>query len=193
MSKALILIDYINDICHPDGKIAGCAKAISENNIVAKVNQLTSYARSEKWLVIWVKVAFSDNYIEANSQSPIFSRAKQFGALQLKSWGSELLADLDYDSEELVIVKNAVNPFYATNLDYVLRLHNIDEVFLAGVSTEVAIQSCTRDAHDRGYRVNVIGDCCASREPKFHQISLEMLQIFANVTTSSQVIDLNNN
>lgn len=186
MAKALILIDYINDICHPQGKIAGCAPMVAEEQIVAKVNQLTAKARTENMLVIWIAVAFDSNYLEANLSSPIFSKAKQFQALQRNSWGTELLAELNYQDGELVIVKNAVNPFHATNLDHVLRAQGVNEVYLAGVSTEVAIQSCTRDAHDRGYQVNIIGDCCASSNRDKHAASLEMLAYFGKVINSNQ-------
>ncbi|MDQ5947982.1 MAG: biuret amidohydrolase [Pseudomonadota bacterium] len=185
MSKALILIDYINEICHPEGKIAGCAAMINQRQIVTKVNKLLEQARKHNCLIIWVSVAFDTNYLEANQNSPIFSRAKSFQALQRNSWGTELLADLNYQAGELIIVKNAVNPFHATNLEHVLRNNAVTEVYLAGVSTEVAIQSCTRDAHDRGYIVNLIGDCCASSHLDFHNSSLEMLKLMAKVVTST--------
>lgn len=186
MAKALILIDYINDICHPQGKIAGCAAMVAEEQIISKVNKLTAKARAENMLVIWIAVAFDKNYQEANLNSPIFSKAKQFQALQRDSWGTELLAELNYQDGELVIVKNVVNPFHATNLDHVLRAQGVDEVYLAGVSTEVAVQSCTRDAHDRGYMVNVIGDCCASSNRDKHSSSLDMLAYFANVISCDE-------
>lgn len=188
MSKALILIDYINDICHSEGKISGCAAMVNEQQIVTKVNNLLIRARNEQCLVIWVIVAFEANYINANINSPIFSRAKQHNALELGSWGAELLSDLHYHDGELIVVKNAVNPFHATNLDHVLRCNNVSEIYLAGVSTEVAIQSCTRDAHDRGYQVNIVGDCCASSNSSFHHSSLEMLKLMANVVNSADVL-----
>ena len=50
MSKALVLIDYINEICHPKGKISGCAAMINEQQIVAKVNNLLVRARQENCL-----------------------------------------------------------------------------------------------------------------------------------------------
>ena len=186
MTKALILIDYINEICHPDGKISSCAAIIAQENIISKVNQLTKTARDQQIQVIWVTVAFDQNYYEANLSSPIFSKAKQFKALQRNSWGAQLLTELEYLSNELIIVKNAVNPFHSTNLDHVLRAQNINELFIAGVSTDVAIQSCTRDAHDRGYKVNVIGDCCASGNIELHKSSLEMLSYFGKVISSNE-------
>lgn len=183
MSKALILIDYINDICHEKGNPASCAISVKDGGVIPKVNELAAYARANNWLVIWVVVAFDKNYLEASRNSP----TKKINALQRDTWGTELLADLDYKDGELIVVKNAVNPFYATNLDHILRNQNIDEIYVAGVATEIAIQSCTRDASDRGYKVNVVADCCAGRNPEFHEVSLRMLASFANVIN---VLDL---
>ncbi len=188
MQKALILIDYINDICNSDGKIPSCAMRIKEENIVEKVNKLLNVARKNNWLIIWIIVGFDKNYLEANIKSPIFSKAKANQALLRDSWGTEILSDLEYDDNELIICKNAVNPFHATNLEHVLRANEVTEVFLAGVSTEVAVNSCARDAHDRGYLVNVISDCCASGNIENHNATLKMLAYMTNVITSAEII-----
>ena len=188
MKKALILIDYINDICHTNGKIAGCAAMFNEKQIVYKVNQLLDYVRQKNWLIVWITVGFSKNYAEASSKSQIFAKAKAVNALQQQSWGCQLIANLNYQENETIICKNAVNPFYATNLDHILRVNQIEELYLAGVSTEVAIQSCTRDAHDRGYLVNIIADCCASGNLHYHEASLAMLQNMAKIVESEHLI-----
>lgn len=187
MSKGLVLIDYINEICHPDGKLSGCAAMVAEEKIVDKVNTLLKRVRNNDFLVIWIIVAFDKNYYEANINSPIFNKARKYQALQRNTWGTELLSDLDYQESELIIYKNALNPLYATNLDHILKNQQVDEVYIAGVSTEMAIQSCTRDAHDRGYKVNILSDCCASSNLEYHNSSLAMLGNMANIIKSNQI------
>lgn len=189
MNKSLILIDYINDICHSEGKIPSCAERIKEENIVNKVNHLLDYVRANNWLVIWVIVGFDKNYVKANLKSPIFSQAKVNQALKLGTWGTEILSELNYSDNELIICKDSVNPFHATNLDHVLRSNAVNEIFVAGVSTEVAIQSCVRDAHDRGYLVNIVSDCCASGNLDNHNASLKMLVNMAKITTSTEITE----
>ncbi|MBP9742777.1 MAG: cysteine hydrolase [Burkholderiales bacterium] len=188
MQKALILIDYINEICHAEGKFGSCANMIAEENIVVKINQVLTKMRQDNCLVIWIIVGFNKNYTDANTVSPIFNFAKNIQALQLGTWGTELLSDLNYCENELIICKNMVNPFYNTNLEHILRANHVDELYIAGVSTDMAVQSCTRDAHDRGYRVNVIGDCCASGSREHHDYSLEMLSAMANIISSEKII-----
>lgn len=187
MKKALVLIDYINEICHKDGAF-GNYLMLEQNNVINKLNKVITTARTNGWMVIWIIVAFDKNYLEANAKSPIFSKAINNRKLIRNTWGTEILEALDYREGELIICKNVVNPFHGTNLDHVLRVNGIEELYITGVSTEVAIQSATRDAHDRGYVVNVIGDCCASNNPARHDASLDMLTYFANVITDSSVI-----
>lgn len=185
--KALILIDFINGIC---GKNSGspAATILSENNVFDKVNKLLDQARKNEWLIIWIVVGFDKNYLSIPANAHMFNLAKENKRLQLGNDATKIIPELDYIDDELIIVKNAVNPFHATNLDHVLRNNGVDEIYLCGVATEIAIQSCTRDAHDRGYKVNVIADLCAGRVPEFHEASLKMLTIFASVIESSDLV-----
>ena len=188
-NKALLLIDYTNDIVHPEGKIAGCAAMIKDNNIVAKCNKLLAHARLQGWLVIWVKVGFESGYPEVHVNSPIFSNAKLYQALAKGSWGTELLEGLDYRQGELVIFKNRINPFYATSLDLVLNANHIDEIYLAGVSTEWAIEAATRDGHDRNYTVTILQDLCASSDIKMHEHTLKVMARIARIISSEEAAE----
>lgn len=186
MKKSLILIDYINEICHKEGAF-DCYSMLEKNHSIAKLNQVISHARKEGWLIIWVIVGFDKNYLETNAKSPIFSKAKANKKLQRGTWGTEIISDLNYQEGELIICKNTVNAFYGTNLDHVLRTNGVEEIYIAGVSTEVAVQSAVRDGHDRGYTVTIISDCCGSSHKARHDASLEMLTYMADVVESSQV------
>lgn len=185
--KALILIDFINGIC---GKDSGspAVELLQKNDAYNKTNHLLEYARSNDWLVIWIIVGFDKNYLSIPAGAPMFAQAKEYKKLQLDSDAVKIIPELNYLDGELIIAKNAVNPFHATNLDHILRNNGVDEVYLTGVATEIAIQSCARDAHDRGYKVNVIGDLCAGRVPEFHDASLKMLTIFASVIDSDDFL-----
>ena len=184
MRKALILIDYINDIVHPKGKTPVCAKMITDNAVVNKVNSLLKHARRDKWLIVWVKVCFTKDYAEVGPYSPLFNGARKINAYQKESWGTELIEGLDYQKNDCIVYKNRVNAFYNTNLDLLLRANRIDEIYIGGVSTDMAIQSTIRDAHDRDYKVNIVSDICASSSQELHDASLVMLSRIATIISS---------
>ena len=56
MSRALILIDLINEFLHPDGKITpqGMGKFCEENSVIENTKKLIDYFRGRDEEVIWV-------------------------------------------------------------------------------------------------------------------------------------------
>ena len=63
---------------------------------------------------------------------------------------------------------------------------------MCGVTTEVCVHTTVREANDRGYRCIVVGDCCGSYFPEFHEVGLRMIAaqggIFGWVAQSSAVM-----
>jgi len=46
MTPALLVIDPINDIVHPDGKLASCAAAVAEGDVLGRINSAVAHARA---------------------------------------------------------------------------------------------------------------------------------------------------
>lgn len=74
MSRALILIDFINEFLHPDGKVTpqGMGKFIEEYHTLENVKQLIAYFRDKKEEIIWVHLGFHENYDNCSTISPRF-------------------------------------------------------------------------------------------------------------------------
>lgn len=183
MNTALIGIDYIFDIIHPEGKSSRCAKQVIERNIVQKANELLSLGRQKEWLSILVKVGFASSYVDQPKHSKIFGKIHETGALALNMPGTEFPPNLKTQYADLVIVKPRISAFYGTNLDAVLRARRIQRLVIAGVSTSWAIQSTVRDAHDRDYEVWVAEEACAAVTYDEHKSSIELLGRIANIVS----------
>lgn len=76
---------------------------------------------------------------------------------------------------EVVLDKPGKGAFYQTDLELMLRAHDIHSLILTGVTTEVCVQTTAREANDRGFEVLVVADACASYFPDFHRVTLEMI------------------
>lgn len=63
-NSAIILIDFINDIIHQDGKIPSCAKMVESMDIINKVNKVISFGRKKNLPIIFVIVGFTHNYTQ---------------------------------------------------------------------------------------------------------------------------------
>lgn len=91
-------------------------------------------------------------------------------------------------SGDIVVRKTRVGAFSTTDLDARLRDDNIDTLILAGISTSGVVLSTVRDASDRDYRMLVLADATADREPDVHAFLIE--RIFphqAEVITTAQL------
>ncbi len=106
--------------------------------------------------------------------------------------GHGIIPELYPLENEPVIDKPGKGAFYQTDLELMLRNRGIDTLFVAGVTTEVCVNTTVREANDRGFRCIVLADCCASYFPEFHIAGLAMIKaqggIFGSVTGSSQLL-----
>ncbi len=181
MNKALLVIDFINDIAHPDGRIAASAAQVIEQDAIAHANQALAHARAHGWLVVLIKVGFDEGYLLQPKGSPMFGRARQFGALSLADSGTDFHPELDVQPGDLVLTKPRVSPFYGTALELALRANRIEHLYVCGVSTSWAIQGAVRDGHDRDYAITILEDACAAADAAEHQASLRMLGRIAEI------------
>lgn len=188
-NAALICIDFVNEMVSQGGKLSGKGYLtfVEKNNTLQNVKVLQDKFRSKGLDVLHVKVSFSENYIEHPANSPLFGKAKEFKALQAGSWGTEFAETIKPFDGEKIIVKRRVSAFYSTDLEPTLRAKGITTIYLSGVSTDLAIESAARDAHDRDFNVVVISDCCAAANDDDQNKSLATLQKFSTVKTLSAV------
>lgn len=187
MKNALLVIDFINDIVHPDGKIPTCASHTQAQNAIHHANQALAFARQESWLTLLVKVGFESTYQAQPKHSPIFGKAKEHGALELGQFGCEFHDDLDVQPTDFIIEKSRISPFYGTTLEPVLRANKVEHLYLCGVSTTWAIEAAARDAHDRDYQITIIENACAAASSQEHQQSIETLSRIANMISVDQL------
>jgi len=188
MKTLLLVIDFINDIVHPDGKRSATAAYVAEYEVMQQANKTIAIARQKNIPIVHVKVGFSANYIECPSNSPLFSKAKQDNALQLGTWGTEFHQQMDVREKDTIIIKHRVSALYATPLESILRANQIDTVIVSGVSTNMAVTTVTRELHDRDYKVIVVKNACGAATLEAHQATLNAL---SRIATTCDVNELN--
>lgn len=190
MRTALVLIDLINDLIHPDGAMPTCAAEVARRGVLVAANQALEHARARGWPTILVKVAFRAGYPELPAHAPILGRARQLGALRLGQWGTEFHADLGVEPGDPVLVKHRLSPFHGTALATLLRAAGIERLLLGGVSTAWALQAAAREAHDRDFQVVLVEDACAAASPQEHQASIVQLSRLAAVVRAADLAGL---
>lgn len=189
MRNALVSIDYINEIVHPDGKLAGKGYAdfVERHGTANAIKELLRKARDDGWLVLHIRVGFDAAYLSHPEKSPLFGAAKKYKALNLDDWGCEFVDFAQPTNQEVVINKHRVCAFFNTELDMILRINNSENIYFAGCATDLAVQSAVRSAHDRDYTAFVVTDACAAANDEDHEMSLPILAKVSTLINAGEI------
>jgi len=188
-STALVLTDLQLAIISETPLAASETDALRRvNSAVVKCAETLKVARRMEMLVVPVRVAFSAGHPEANPYSPMMQFIREKGLLIDGAQSTSFDPSVRPNPDEIVITKHGVSAFAGTPLDQILRARQVDTVILGGLVTHYAVDGTARDAHDRGYRVVVLRDGCASAAPARHEASLANLAFLGEVLTTDILI-----
>lgn len=183
---AVVLVDLTNEVLHEKGTLGGDLQKVARGLLDA-ARKLVSWAHEHDVAVIWMRTAFRPGYVDA-SRNMRASAAELNGRLVDGTWGAELMDGIGRDARDIIITKKRPSAFLGTELDFVLRTMGIEQIVLAGTSTNWAIESTARDAESLDYKVLVARDATGARMGAFHEPALRsMATRYATITTVDDI------
>jgi ureidoacrylate peracid hydrolase len=120
---------------------------------------------------------------------------KEYRVLIRDTWGTDIVAELKPQAEDVVMYKHRFSGFYQTDLDRVLKEGGIKHLVVTGCTTSICVESTIRDAFFRDYCCVLLTDCTS--EPIAHDVPssnydatlLLMELMFGWVSTSEQFVN----
>ena len=198
---AVVVIDMQRDFLEPGGFGETLGNDVSRlASAVGPIKKLLEAARKRAMLIIHTREGHRPDMtdapkakVERGGPSMRIGDAGPMGRILIRGEpGHDIIEELYPMDGEPVIDKPGKGAFYATDLQTVLQNHGIQNLVVCGVTTEVCVNTTVREANDRGYRVVVPGDCCASYFPEFHEMGLRMIKaqggIFGWVSDAARVV-----
>jgi nicotinamidase-related amidase len=201
-STALLIIDMQRDFIEPGGFGETLGNDVSQlTRAVKPTAAVLTAARAIGMLIVHTREGHLPDLsdappakIERGTPSLRIGDPGPMGRILIRGEaGHDIIPALYPTIGEIVIDKPGKGAFYATELADVLQQHDIRNLLVCGVTTEVCVNTTVREANDRGYRCVVLSDCCASYFPEFHDMGLRMIKaqggIFGWVSSSAAVLE----
>jgi nicotinamidase-related amidase len=119
-------------------------------------------------------------------------RHRAFGLVcSVDSQDAQILDEIAPLDGDIVLTKSGSSPFNSTTIEHLLRNMGMTTVVMTGVWTNSCVESGTRDAGDRDFRVVLAEDCCAAMSPRGHKNALDYLdKNFCHVRSTDEILEL---
>lgn len=154
----------------------------TREHLVEAANRLTDAARSAGATIIYVHVSLGEApEVPADRPTPRPTQPVQPQLL-------ELVPELHRFPEDHVLLKRQRGAFYGTDLEQTLRRRGIQTIILAGVSTNIGVESTAREAYDHRYALVFAHDAMSSTGTELHQFAVEnIFPMFGLVRTVDEI------
>ena len=195
---ALIVIDVQNDFCAPGGMMDNEGLDVSSAQAMGdRMPGLIDAARRAGSTVVFVRNVYSSSGNSYLSDVWLEQATRRRGESYTKrdvcaagSWEGDFYGEISPLPDETIITKHRYSGFHNTDLQTVLRANGIRTVVLAGVATNVCVETTAREAFVRDYYVILLDDGTATYTDADHAATLSIIdRNFGQVATIAEVVD----
>ena len=177
-STALVLIDLEHAI------VSRQLAPHAATDVVARSAKLAEAVRASGGTVVYVHVLITDILsLPADRANP-----RPTGPIPPEA--SELVPEAGFREGDVLITKRQWGAFYGTNLEQQLRRRGVRTIIMAGIATNMGVESTARAAHDQGYELVFAEDAMSSMSVELHQFSTQnIFPMMGRVRTSDEIIE----
>jgi ureidoacrylate peracid hydrolase len=192
---ALLVIDMQKDFCCDGfatsraGRPLDAAKAV-----IPRLQTLLAGAREAGVLVCHVGFLTLPDHLSDSGVWLAQRRRSTYASDRIAIAGDEgadFIDELGPAPGEIEIRKHRYSAFKGTDLDMILRAHEVRTVVPTGVSTNVCVETTLRDAFEHSYYVCVPENGCASWDMELHAATMKNVTArFGLVTSVEELLDV---
>lgn len=203
---ALLVVDMQNYGCNPRAGVAAMLAARYEEIAAYYVPRLlgTAIPNARRLLAAFraerLPVVFTRHGPLLPDGSDMVARRRRRDGASVEATGTptlwhrgtfehEVIAELAPAPGELVIDKNTSSAFNSTGIEWILRNKGIETLVVAGMATDMCVETTARDAADRGFNAIIVEDASATFLERHHVAALSgFARVFGQVRSTDRIL-----
>jgi ureidoacrylate peracid hydrolase len=192
---ALLIIDMQKDFCTDGFATSKAGRPLAATqSIIPRIQKILAAARDSGVLVCHVGFWTYPEHMSDSGSWLTQRRRATYASDKIAiahSEGAEFIKELEPAEDEICIHKHRYSAFKGTDLEMILRAHDIRTVVPTGVSTNVCVESTLRDAFESTFYVCVPENACASWDMELHAATMKTVDArFGLVTDIDTVAEI---
>lgn len=163
---------------------------VKERHTLERAREVLDAAREAGVFVAYCVSHFRPGYPEVPASNNPRSALRTSGQVMPMEPGMLIHPSVKPKEGEAVIAKHRTSAFSGSAFETILRAQGIETLILMGHATSGVILSTVRLAADLDYRLIVVEDGCADRDPEVHKLLME--KVFprqATVVSSKEMVE----
>lgn len=189
-TTALVLVDVQNDFFHPEGALVRSGFDLSRRrSFIESLIKLCDAARDSGMLTVasaFTLIADTKNA----ALVPLFLKDLGVklvrGDFQVSKWGHQIIQEVQ--PVNYVMEKTGPSAFFRTELDLILRHHNITSVIIAGLNGTRSVVATSYDALSLGLQPIIISDGSTDIDEDGHEKLMEALRGVFDIRTCKELV-----
>jgi nicotinamidase-related amidase len=157
----------------------------NKEEFTVNIDKLINKARERNMPVFFTKITPLPTRFESPARKYSYGKTG-FNMSQIPKEMFDLV--IDPRENEIVLSKNTASIFIGTNFELMARNSGIETIIIAGIATEIGVESTARDTANRGFYTIVCSDSSSSSDKDANDRSILNMRKMFDVLSTDEII-----